>query len=65
MMQADKMSEKEIAEQLVQINETYKPVNQLTGTFVIMLVCGIVFSAIFGAILRTKDTFSLQSKDKE
>lgn len=65
LMQADKMSEKEIAEQIVQIKETYKPVNQLTGTFVIMLVIGIFFSAIYGAILRTKDTFSLQSKEKE
>jgi uncharacterized membrane protein YraQ (UPF0718 family) len=65
LMEKDKLKSDEIAVQLEKIRETYKPINQLTGTFVIMLIAGIVFSAIFSAFFRTKDTFNLAPKDKE
>lgn len=65
IMKKDQLKPDEIAVQIEKIKDTYKPINQLTGTFVIMLIAGIVFSAIFGAFLRTKDTFHLQAKEKE
>ncbi len=65
LMEQDKLTAAEIAENVDKIRDTYKPVNQLTGTFVIMLIAGVVFSAIFAALLRTKDTFTLTTKDKE
>jgi hypothetical protein len=65
LMKQDKLTEEEISKQIEVIRNTYVPINQLTGTFVFILVSGVVFSAVFSAILRTKDTFTQIFKGKE
>lgn len=65
LMEKDSLSKKEIDMQIEVIRNTYIPINQLTGTFVFILVCGVVFSAVFSSILRTKDTFTQLNKEKE
>jgi len=58
LMIQDKLTPEDISKQIEIMKETYKPINQLTGTFVFMLITGVVFSAIFSSILRTRDTFT-------
>ncbi|HSZ24630.1 MAG TPA: DUF4199 domain-containing protein [Cytophagaceae bacterium] len=65
LMEKDKLSADEIAKQLEAIRKTYIPINQLTGTFIFIMVAGVVFSAIYSSILRTKDTFTEIAKRKE
>ncbi len=64
-MNKNKFTTLQIAEQVAVIKDTYIPVNQLTGTFIVLLIAGIVFSAVISAVLRTKDTFTEIAKNKE
>ena len=65
LMEKDKLDATAIDAQIKQMRDSYMPINQLTGTFVFVLIAGIVFSAIFSAILRTEDTFTQLFKPKE
>jgi hypothetical protein len=58
LMEADKIPVEEIEKEKEIIYETYKPINQLTATFVVLMIIGVAYSAVFSAFLRTKDTFT-------
>ncbi len=64
-MQKNNMDAKEIAKQIATTKENYLPANQLKGTFVFIMVCGIAFSAILSSLLRTRETFTEITKKKE
>ncbi|HVD98794.1 MAG TPA: DUF4199 domain-containing protein [Cytophagaceae bacterium] len=60
-----KLKPQEIQTQIQGIRNTFKPMSQLTESFVITLLMGIVFTSVLSAFLRTKDTFTQIFKPKE
>ncbi len=65
MMEKEKMSSKEITENVNALKLTFNPVRQLTSTFIVISIISVVFSAIFSTILRTKETFTQIFKKRE
>ena len=65
LMIQDKLSAAVIEKEISLIRESYLPINQIKGTFVLVLLVGVVFSAIYSSILRTQDTFTQITKPRE
>jgi hypothetical protein len=65
MMEKEKMTSKEIATNVETLKITFNPARQLTSTFIVISIISVVFSAIFSAILRTKETFTQIFKRQE